>query len=104
MTVTGCNGDRVVIEMPSGSLLVLDYIGGGDADRVMLHSLDSGDGDSPLNLDLVVLDPDSVHSRCHGEDAVSEVHRLYVRHHGPADGSQALVPADFIGDEELPEG
>ena len=39
---------------------------------MIVHSLDSGDGDSPGNPDLVVSDPDSMHPGCHGEDAVSD--------------------------------
>lgn len=99
MTVEG-DARRVVIELPSGNILVLDYVGGGEADRVLLHSLDSGDGDSPMNLDLVVPDPDSEGARCRDENAVSDVFRVRVRHHGPADGGLAVVPPEFIGEED----
>ena len=103
MIVLKCCDDQIVIRLPSGNQLIVDYYGEGQADRVMIHSLDSGDGDSPMNLDLVVPDPDTMHSDCHGEDAISDVHRVRVRHHGPADNGRAAVPLEFIDEQNCPE-
>ncbi len=95
--------DRIVIEMPSGNLLILDYVGGGVADRIVLHSCDCGDGESPMNLTLIVPDPDSEGCCDHDEDAMDDVNTVYevcVRHHGPADSGSAEFPADFFEGED----
>lgn len=57
-----------------------------------------------MNLDLVVPNPDSVFTDCRDEHVISDVHRVCVRHYGPADGGRAVVPAEFIGEEDLSEG
>lgn len=103
MVVLKCCDERIVIMLPSGSRLIVEYFGEGEADRVMIHSFDSGKGDSPMNLDLVVPDPDSKRSGCHGEEDIHDVHRVRVRHHGPADGGRAAIPLEFIEEGEYPE-
>lgn len=64
----------------------MSCLGEGDADRILIHSYDSGEGESPANLDLVVIDPDTLYT--HNDDGVPG-HRLRVRHHGPTDSGDA---------------
>ena len=103
MEVLECDDTRVVIMLPSGNRLFVHYFGEGEADYVMVHGFDSGDGDSPMNLDLIVPDPDMMHSGGPGEDDINDVHRVRVRHHGPADSACAFVPPEFIDQQECPE-
>lgn len=100
MVVLKCCDERVVIMLPSGNHLIVEYFGEGEADRVMIRSIDSGEGDSPMNLDLIVPDPDSTCSGGHGEEDIHNVHRVRVRHHGPADGGRAAIPLEFIEEGE----
>jgi hypothetical protein len=44
-----------------------------------------------------------MYSDCHGEDAICDVHRVRVRHHGPADHGRAAVPLEFIDEQDYPE-
>lgn len=103
MIILTCSDERVAIMLPSGNRLIVDYCGEGEADRVMVHSVDSGDGDSPMNLDLVVPDPDSMCTGIQDEDDVYDVHRVCVRHHGPADGGRAAVPLEFTEEQDYQE-
>lgn len=96
MIVLTCRADRIIIELPSGNELFLDYCGEGEADRVMVHSRDSGEGDSPAALDLVVPDPDTVCAVDDDGRRVCEIHRVHVRHHGPTDDGRAEVPPEFV--------
>jgi len=97
--VEACSkGNRLEIRLPSGNSLVFHYLGGRDADCIVLHSIDSGNGSSPANLDLVVADPDTADGD--DENAANAVHRVRVRHHGPTDIACAAVPPDFVEESD----
>jgi hypothetical protein len=92
--------NELVMRLPSGNEIVVKYFGRDEsADKIMLFSRAAGGSDAPLNLDMVVPDPDremppSV------KDGVSyrpvEMHRVNVRHHGPTDSGQGTMPTDFL--------
>lgn len=76
MFVEARSEGRIVVELPSGDRLIVDCCGESDADRIMIHSYDSGDGDSPAILDLVVPDPDTVYASDDDVRGFSDVHRV----------------------------
>ncbi len=89
------------VRLPSGNRVTIKYFGSyRGADRVMLHSHSDGAPGAPMNLDLLVPDPDK-----ETDDTVSldgrefhpvEVHRITVRHHGPTDVGRGVLPPDFL--------
>lgn len=93
--------DETTIRLPSGNVLILKYFGhDSTADRIMLHSRSSG-ASAPMNIDMIVPDPDrETEDSVPGPDGRDvhpvDVHRVRVRHHGPTDTGRGIIPPDFL--------
>ena len=94
--------NETIVRLPSGNHLIIKYFGSDQvADRVMLHSRSDGTSGAPMNLDLIVPDPDKeVEDTTLSENGHEfhpvEVHRVKVRHHGPTDHGRGMLPPDFL--------
>lgn len=99
---------ETIIRLPSGNQITLKYFGSDQvSDRVMLHSRSDGAPGAPLNLDLIIPDPDkevtdTVLSEGGQEFHPVEVHRVKVRHHGPTDPRMGMLPPGFLPPGFLP--
>lgn len=96
---TGQNETNV--RLPSGNHITIKYFGSHQgADRVMLHSRSDGAPGAPMNLDLIVPDPDKEVEATVSEGGREfhpvEVHRVMVRHHGPTDAGRGVLPPGFL--------
>lgn len=94
--------NETTVMLPSGNCIVVKYFGYDNlADRVMLHSRSVGSPGAPMNMDLVVPDPDSeTDDLVQGQDGQKvhpvNVHRIQVRHHGPTDTGRGILPPGFL--------
>jgi len=93
--------NETLMRLPSGNHITIKYFGSyHGADRVMLHSRSAGEPGAPMNLDLIVPDPDkeieATVSEGEHEFHPVEVHRVQVRHHGPTDAGRGVLPPGFL--------
>lgn len=93
--------NETLMRLPSGNHITIKYFGSYQgADRVMLHSRSAGESGAPMNLDLIVPDPDkeieATVSEGGSEFHPVEVHRVQVRHHGPTDAGRGVLPPGFL--------
>lgn len=106
--ITAKEENDIIIHLPSGNELVIHYFGNDAyAERILLFGKSCGAGSAPLNLDIIIPDPD-IHDNEPQEGVVEDddmpiptkVHRIRVRHSGPADSGYFKLPPDFLPAEE----
>ena len=94
--------NETTVMLPSGNCIVVKYFGYDNlTDRIMLHSRSIGSPGAPMNMDLVVPDPDDeTDDWVQGQDGQQvhpvNVHRIRVRHHGPTDTGRGILPPGFL--------
>jgi hypothetical protein len=94
--------NETTVMLPSGNCIVVKYFGYDNlADRIMLHSRSVGSAGAPMNMDLIVPDPDNeTDDWVQGQDGQQvhpvNVHRIQVRHHGPTDTGRGILPPGFL--------
>ena len=106
--ITATEDNDIVVHLPSGNELVIHYFG-NDAytERILLFGKSCGTGSAPLNLDIIIPDPDIQEdelpegaAKDDDAPAPTKVHRIRVRHSGPADSGYFKLPPDFLPAEE----
>lgn len=107
--ITAKEDNDIVVHLPSGNELIIHYFG-NDAytERILLFGKSCGAGNAPLNLDIIIPDPDIQEDEelpegiVDGDDTPipTKVHRIRVRHNGPADSGYFKLPPDFLPAEE----
>ena len=107
--ITAKEDNDIVVHLPSGNELVIHYFG-NDAytERILILGKSCGAGNAPLNLDIIIPDPDIQEDEELPEGVVEDgdtpipakVHRIRVRYSGPADSGYFKLPPDFLPAEE----
>ena len=100
----------IIVHLPSGNELIIHYFG-NDAytERILVFGKSCGAGKAPLNLDIIIPDPDvqipddELPENVVEDDDIpipTKVHRIRIRHSGPADSGVFKLPPDFLPAEE----